>query len=79
MNKIWGWMLLVGIGVGLASGKSADISAALIESSKNGVNYAIGMAGVVAMWSGMMRLAEAEGLFSFPISLRDIHQKNILH
>ena len=62
MNKIWGWMLLVGIGVGLASGKSADISAALIESSKNGVNYAIGMAGVVAMWSGMMRLAEAEGL-----------------
>ena len=48
MNKIWGWMLLVGIGVGLATGKSADISAALIESSKNGVNYAIGMAGVVA-------------------------------
>lgn len=62
MNKIWGWMLIVGIGAGLATGKSADISAALIESSKNGVNYAIGMAGVVAMWSGMMRLAEAEGL-----------------
>jgi spore maturation protein A len=55
-------MLLIGITVGLMSGKSAEVSTALIESAKTGVNHAIGMAGVVAMWSGIMRLAEAEGL-----------------
>ena len=62
MNKIWGWLLVIGIGVGLFTGKSAEVSTALVDSAKNGVNYAIGMAGVVAMWSGIMRLAEAEGL-----------------
>ena len=62
MNKIWGWMLIIGIAVGLLTGKSAEVSTALVESAKTGVNHAIGMAGVVAMWSGIMRLAEAEGL-----------------
>ena len=55
-------MLLLGIGVGLVTGKSAEISTALVDSAKNGVDYALGMAGVVAMWSGVMHLAEAEGL-----------------
>ena len=62
MNKIWGWMLIIGITVGLITGKSAEVSTALVESAKSGVNHAIGMAGVVAMWSGIMRLAEVEGL-----------------
>ena len=55
-------MLIIGITVGLITGKSAEVSTALVESAKSGVNHAIGMAGVVAMWSGIMRLAEAEGL-----------------
>ena len=62
MNKIWGWMLIIGISAGLLTGRSAEVSTALVESAKSGVNHAIGMAGVVAMWSGIMRLAEAEGL-----------------
>lgn len=57
-------MLLVGIGAGVISGKSADISTALVESAKSAVDYAIGMAGVVAMWSGILHLAEAEGLLN---------------
>ena len=51
LNKIWGWMLVIGIGVGLVTGKAAEVSTALVDSAKNGVDYAIGMAGVVAMWS----------------------------
>lgn len=57
-------MLLMGIGVGVISGKSADVSTALVESAKSAVDYAIGMAGVVAMWSGILHLAEAEGLLN---------------
>ena len=55
-------MLIIGITAGLITGHSAEVSTALVESAKSGVNHAIGMAGVVAMWSGIMRLAEAEGL-----------------
>ena len=55
-------MLVIGIGVGLVTGKAAEVSTALVDSAKNGVDYAIGMAGVVAMWSGIMHLAEAEGI-----------------
>ena len=62
MNRIWAFMILLGIGVGLVTGKTAEISTALVDSAKSGVDYALGMAGVVAMWSGVMRLAEAEGL-----------------
>lgn len=57
-------MLLIGIGAGVISGKSTDVSTALVESAKSAVDYAIGMAGVVAMWSGILHLAEAEGLLN---------------
>ena len=53
-------MLIIGITAGLITGQSAEVSTALVESAKSGVNHAIGMAGVVAMWSGIMRLAEEE-------------------
>lgn len=53
---------MIGIGIGMVTGRSAEVSTALVDSAKSGVDYAIGMAGVVAMWSGIMRLAEAEGL-----------------
>lgn len=55
-------MLLIGIGIGMVTGRTSEVSNALIDSAKSGVDYAIGMAGIVAMWSGIMRLAEEEGL-----------------
>lgn len=62
MNYLWGGMIVLGVALGILNGRMAEISTALIDSSKDAVTYAIGMAGVVAMWNGMMKLAEAEGL-----------------
>lgn len=62
MNAIWGAMLIIGIMVGLFTGKSQEITQALINSSKEAVELAMVMLGVVAMWSGIMKIGEKAGI-----------------
>lgn len=62
MDKIWACMLIVGIGAGILSGNGMEISTAIVDSAGKALDYALGIAGVIAMWSGIMHMAEAEGL-----------------
>ncbi len=62
MNAIWGAMLIIGIIFGLFTGKSQEITQALINSSKEAVELAMVMLGVVAMWSGIMKIGEKAGV-----------------
>lgn len=62
MNIIWGAMLILGIITGLFSGKTKEITQALINSSAEAVQLAIVMLGVVAMWSGIMKIGEKAGI-----------------
>ena len=52
----------MGVILGIIGGHITEVSTAFVDSAGDAVTYAIGMAGVVAMWNGMMKLAEAEGL-----------------
>ena len=62
MNIIWGAMLILGIITGLFSGKTKEVTQALINSSAEAVQLAIVMLGVVAMWSGIMKIGEKAGI-----------------
>ena len=62
MNYLWGGMILVGIIYGTASGNLKDVTEAAVNSSKEAVSLCIAMAGVTAMWGGIMRIAENSGL-----------------
>ena len=62
MNYLWGGMILVGIIYGTASGNLKDVTEAAVNSSKEAVSLCIAMAGVTAMWVGIMRIAENSGL-----------------
>lgn len=62
VNHLWGGMLILGVILGIIGGHITEVSTAFVDSAGDAVTYAIGMAGVVAMWNGMMKLAEAEGL-----------------
>lgn len=62
MNYIWGSMLLVGIFVSLATGKSADFTDAFLASCTDAVEFTLSLAGVMAVWSGLMKIAEEAGL-----------------
>lgn len=62
MNYLWGGMILVGIIYGMITGNLKAVTEAAIDSSKEAVNLCIVMAGVTALWVGMMRIAENTGL-----------------
>ena len=64
MNYLWGGMILVGIVYGMCTGNMAQVTEAIVDSGNEAISLAISMAGVVAMWSGVMRIAQEAGLIS---------------
>ena len=62
MNYIWGGMLIIGIVYGTLTGNLKDVTEAAVSSSKEAVSMAIAMAGVTAMWTGLMKVATSSGL-----------------
>lgn len=62
MNYIWGFMLLMGIVFAVFSGKASDFTDGLMNSSTEAVTFIIALAGVMAVWSGLMKIAEVSGL-----------------
>src|SRR5690554_1714862 len=62
LNYIWLGMLLAGVVVaGLTGNVRAAVDAA-ITAAQTAVTLAIGLVGVMALWLGIMRLAEMSGL-----------------
>lgn len=71
MNYIWAVILLVSIGYSLVSGTLPDLSEALTESSAEAVEFVLGLCGIMAMWSGLMEIAERTGLINkFSVCLK---------
>lgn len=62
MNYLWGGMILIGIIYGTVTGHLEEVSEAAIQSSKEAVSLCVVMAGVTALWVGMMRIAEKSRL-----------------
>lgn len=64
INYIWGFMILIGIGFAAATGGVGNVTAMAIGSAKDAVTLAITMLGVMAMWSGLMNIAEKSGMIA---------------
>ena len=64
MNYLWGGMILIGIIYGAASGNWKEVTEAALDFSKEAVSLCVAMAGVTAMWVGLMRIAENSGLIA---------------
>ena len=62
MNYIWSGMLLVSSLVSFFTGKTAEVCTALCDGASEGVNLAISIAGIMAFWTGIMKIAEKGGL-----------------
>lgn len=73
LNYLWGFMIVVGIIVGVLRGKIGEVSNATINSSKEAVALCITMLGIMAMWTGLMEIAKKSGLVgSFTRALRPV-------
>lgn len=62
LNYIWAFMLLVGVIYGAWSGNISEVSTAVLDSSVQAVELVISMAGVVALWCGLMEIADNAGI-----------------
>lgn len=62
LNVIWGFFLIVGILTGAFLGRMDLVTNAVIDGGRNAVELAFTMAGVVAVWSGILKIAEKGGM-----------------
>lgn len=62
LNVIWGFFLIGGILTGAFLGRMDLVTNAVIDGGRNAVELAFTMAGVVAVWSGILKIAEKGGI-----------------
>ena len=62
LNYLWGYMIVLGVTVGVINGNIGEISKASINSSKEAVLLCIAMLGIMSMWTGVMQIAKKCGL-----------------
>ena len=62
LNYLWAGMILVGIGYAIFTGNIGEITDAAMDSAGEGISLCITMAGVMAFWMGLMKIAEEAGL-----------------
>lgn len=62
LNYIWSGLIAVSVLCALFMGNTADISNALIESGASSIQLILTMAGIICLWSGIMKIAVESGL-----------------
>ena len=76
LNYIWFGLIFVSVVVGTITGRIDEVTEAAISMSKTSVEIAIGLIGIMALWLGIMKIAEDSGLIQLiaktlrPITIR---------
>ena len=91
LNYIWAFMILIGVVYGAFTGKMAEVTNAALDSAGDAVSLCITMIGVMALWVGLMEIAQKSSLiakltkgiqpfisFLFPGIPKDIRPESIL-
>ena len=64
LNYIWAFMIIIGIIYGSLTGHMAELSNAALDSAKEAVTLCITMLGVMALWVGLMQIAQKAGIIA---------------
>ena len=70
LNYIWFGLILISVVVGTITGRIDQVTEDEISMSKTSVEIAIGLIGIMALWLGIMKIAEESGLINIIASLR---------
>lgn len=62
LNYIWFGLMAVAFVVAAFNGTADAVTKGAVDSAKTAVEIAIGLVGIMTLWLGMMRIAEASGL-----------------
>jgi len=64
LNYIWFGLMAIALAVAAFKGTADAVTKGAVESATSAVQIAIGLVGIMTLWLGMMRVAEASGLVS---------------
>ncbi len=62
LNAIWLAMMFLAVIVGVIQGRIDDVVRAITDSAKLGFEVSLGLAGIMALWLGIMNIASESGL-----------------
>ncbi len=62
LGYIWGAMIILSIVCSVITGKSEILALSVTEGADKAVKLIISMAGVMCLWTGVMRIAEKSGI-----------------
>ena len=64
LNYIWAFMIMIGVIYGAMTGNMREVSNAALNSAGEAVSLCITMMGVMALWVGLMEIAQTSGLIA---------------
>src|SRR2546423_8386319 len=62
LNYIWLALILLAVAIGGWTDRLKDVTVGAFDGAKTAVTIALGLIGIMALWLGVMRLAERAGL-----------------
>jgi spore maturation protein A len=64
LNYIWFGLMAIALIVAAVNGTADAVTKGAVDSASSAVQISIGLVGIMTLWLGIMRIAEAAGLVS---------------
>ena len=64
LNYIWAGMILLGVIYGVCTGQMSALTGGALDSAREAVSLCITLAGVMALWMGLMEIAQESGMIA---------------
>ena len=61
LNYVWGGLIIVSVLASVFLGNTEELSTAIIDSGKESIELILTMAGIMCLWSGIMKIAAESG------------------
>ena len=62
LNYIWAFMILLGVFFAACTGHMSEVTNAALDSAGEAISLCLTMAGVMALWMGLMEIAQKAGV-----------------
>lgn len=62
LNYVWMGLMIIAIVVGTINGRLSEVTKAAFDMAETSVTIAFGLIGIMALWLGIMKIAEDSGL-----------------
>ncbi|MGL5642852.1 MAG: nucleoside recognition domain-containing protein [Paraclostridium sp.] len=64
MGKIWFWMIFIGIVGSIFTNNLGQLNEVILSEASRGIEFAVSLAGIMALWMGVMNIAKDSGLIN---------------